>query len=385
MRRLIILGSTGSVGTNTLDIVSRFPDRFAVVGLTGGRNSDKLEKQIRQFRPVAVSVREEETARDLRERCRGLDVEILWGIEGQVRVATLPQGDTVVSAIVGAAGLIPTLSAIRAKKTIALANKETLVMAGEIVQQERRKNGVTIIPVDSEHSAIFQANHGHRWDDVRRLILTASGGPFWGVSSEEKKRVSPKEALKHPTWNMGEKISIDSATLMNKGFEVIEARWLFDIPPERISIMIHRQSIVHSMVEYIDGSVIAQLGVADMRGPISYALNYPERLPLSLPPLDLVQIGSLTFEAPDVEEFPCLAYAYEALKSGGTMPAVLNAANEEVVSAYLQERVGFLDIPCVIRATMDAHTPCQITSVEDVLAADGWARTQARSVMEHLH
>jgi 1-deoxy-D-xylulose-5-phosphate reductoisomerase len=302
-------------------------------------------------------------------------------LEGLVRTATLDEADIVVSAIVGSAGLVPTLEAIRAKKTVALANKEPLVMAGPIVQQEARRQGVAILPVDSEHSAIFQSLSGQRRGDVHRLILTASGGPLLDLPLAKRRTIQPAQALKHPTWRMGNKITIDSATLMNKGLEVIEAHWLFEIPADRIDVVIHRQSIVHSMVEYRDGSVIAQMGIPDMRGPLAYALNYPERLPLGLPSLDLTKVKSLTFEPPDHKKFPCLGYAYEALKTGGTMPAVLNAANEIAVAAYLSGRIGFLEIARLIRKTMDGHVPQAAESLEDVLEADRWGRERALKVI----
>ena len=382
MKKLIIFGSTGSIGTNTLNIVSQFPECFQVVGLTAGWNGDKLEQQMREFRPRIVSLATEQAATDLRRRCRDLKTEILWGLEGAIAVATHPEADLAVSGIVGAAGLVPTLSAIKAGKDVALANKETMVMAGEMIRQEAILHGVRILPVDSEHSAIFQALAGHRREDVRRIILTASGGPFLDTPLSKRRKVTPREAVRHPNWNMGAKISVDSATLMNKGLEVIEARWLFDFPPERIDILIHRQSIIHSMVEYVDGSVMAQMGIPDMRGPIAYALNYPERLPLNLKPLDLVEVGALTFMRPNPRQFPCLGMAYQALRIGGTMPCVLNAANEEAVSAFLKEQIGFLEIPKVIQKTVETHDPQKVTCLEDVINADGWAREKARQYVK---
>ncbi len=383
MKKIVLLGSTGSIGANTLQLAADFPDRFEVVGLTAGSNNDKLLAQIRRFRPRVAALADAAAAERLRRQCRSrrdlkdLKIEILSGMEGLVRTATLDEADIVVSAIVGSAGLVPTLEAIRAKKPIALANKESLVMAGSIVQQEARRQGVAILPVDSEHSAIFQSLSGQRRVDVRRLILTASGGPLLDLPLKKRRTIKPAQALKHPTWRMGAKITIDSATLMNKGLEVIEARWLFDILPDRIDVVIHRQSIIHSMVEYRDGSVIAQMGIPDMRGPLAYALNYPERLPLGLPSLDLTKVKSLTFEPPDLKKFPCLGYAYEALKTGGTMPAVLNAANEIAVGAYLSGRIGFLEIARLIRKTMDGHVPQAVKSLEDVLEADRWGRERA--------
>jgi 1-deoxy-D-xylulose-5-phosphate reductoisomerase len=389
MKNLVILGSTGSIGANALQLAADFPDRFRVVGLTAGGNNDRLFAQIRRFRPRVVALADEAAAERLRRQCRPrrnarqAPIEILSGMEGLVRVATLNEADTVVSAIVGSAGLVPTLEAIRAQKTIALANKEPLVMAGSLIREEARRQGSAILPVDSEHSAIFQSMSGQRPEDVRRLILTASGGPLLDLPLAKRRTIKPAQALKHPTWQMGTKITIDSATLMNKGLEVIEARWLFDIPSERIDVVIHRQSIVHSMVEYQDGSIIAQMGLPDMRGPLAYALNYPERLPLGLPSLDLTRVKTLTFEAPNLRRFPCLGYAYEALKAGGTLPAVLNAANEVAVRGFLQGRIGFQDISRLIRRTMDGHIPLPLSGLEDVLEADRWAREKTLKLIEN--
>ena len=380
MKNLVILGSTGSIGLNTLQLVADFPDRFRVLGLTAHRNSDKILNQIRNFRPRVVALADEKSASRLRDQCRDLpdlDVEILSGTVGLNTVASLSEADMVVSAIVGSAGLAPTLAAIRAKKPVALANKEPLVMAGQIIRQEAQRQGVQIFPVDSEHSAIFQCLAGQRREDVRRLILTASGGPLIDTPIDQRRIAKPTQALQHPTWRMGAKISIDSATLMNKGLEVIEAQWLFDVEPERIEVVIHRQSIIHSMVEFQDGSVIAQMGLPDMRGPLAYALNYPNRLPLGLPPLEFEKINTLTFEAPKRDEFPCLGYAYEAIKTGGTMPAILNAANEVAVQAYLEDRIEMFEISQVIRKTMDEHVPQEASSLEEVMEADRWGRETA--------
>jgi 1-deoxy-D-xylulose-5-phosphate reductoisomerase len=376
MKNIVILGSTGSIGTNTLDIVAKFPNQFRVVGLTAGSNVEKLEEQVRVFKPSVVALTEEAAAARLQERC-GSSVEVLSGMAGMTRVAALSESDLVISAIVGAAGLVPTLAALRAGKNVALANKEPMVMAGQLMQEEALAHGVRIFPVDSEHSALFQSMEGHRREDIRRLILTASGGPLWDSSLEQMRMVKPEEALRHPNWKMGAKITIDSATLMNKGLEVIEARWLFDIPASQIEVLVHRESIIHSLVEYRDGSVIAQLGLPDMRTPISYAMNYPQRMPLDPPPLDLASIGKLTFYHPDKDRFPCLDLGYEALRTGGTVPAVLNAANEVAVAAYLQERIGFLDIPRVIRGTMETYRPAALRELEDALEADRWARSKA--------
>jgi 1-deoxy-D-xylulose-5-phosphate reductoisomerase len=329
--------------------------------------------QIAEHKPKLVALFEEEAAERLRERVRGTNVSIRGGIEGVCEVASMEGADIVVAAIVGAQGLLPTLEAIRAGKTVALANKETLVCAGELVVREASRR-VDLVPIDSEHSAIFQCLAGEDQKAVRRIILTASGGPFHGRSSEELGSVTTREALDHPNWDMGPKVTVDSATLMNKGLEVIEAHWLFGLPLESIEVVIHRQSIVHSLVEFVDGSFLAQLGPPDMRLPIAYALSYPNRLPLRQPSLSLVEIGQLTFELPDDETFPCLRYSYEALERGNTMPAVLNAANEVAVQAFLDGAVGFSDIPRLIRNAMDLHRTQPVTNLEIVLAADLWAR-----------
>jgi len=384
MKKIVVLGSTGSIGTNTLDVISRFPDRFQVVGLTARSNNVKLEEQIRRFKPLVVSLADEKAALALGRKFRRSGLEVLSGETGTVEVARMSEGDLVVSGMVGGAGLLPTFSAIQSGKSVALANKETLVMAGEIIQHEARQKKVQILPIDSEHSAIFQVMVSERPQDVRRIILTASGGPFLRFSNAAKRTVSPKEALAHPTWKMGPKISIDSATLMNKGFEIMEARWLFDAPPEKIDVVIHHQSIIHSMVEFVDRSVVAQMGLPDMRVPISYALHYPERAPLSLPSLSLEEIGQLTFEKPNLKSFPLLTCAYEALKTGGSVPAVLNAANEEAVQAFLAEKIGFLDIHKVIRRTIDAHLPYPIRTLEEVLSADHWARLEGRRQIQKM-
>ena len=384
MKSIVILGSTGSIGTNTLDIVERFPDQFRVVGLTAGNNDEMLAEQIRRFRPQAVAMSTEAAAVRLKQRCAGLRTEILSGPDGLAKVASLPDAELVVSAIVGGAGLMPTLAAIRCRKHIALANKEPMVMAGQLMQEEARRAGVRIFPVDSEHSAIFQSLEGHRIQDVRRLILTASGGALWDLPKEALHDVTPERALQHPNWKMGAKITIDSATLMNKGLEVVEARWLFDIPESRIDVLIHRESIIHSLVEYEDRSMISQLGLPDMRTPISYAMRYPDRLPLDLPSLDLAEIGTLTFCKPDHERFPCLRLGYESLRIGGTMPAAMNAANEIAVDALLHGGLRFVDIPDIIRSTMDAHHPREIDSLEVALEANRSARVKAESLVHAL-
>ena len=383
MKQIIILGSTGSIGTNTLDIVSKCRDGFEVIGLTAGSNDEKLEDQLRMFKPKAVALSDRAAAERLRARCRDVNVDIHDGPEGVARVAEL-SGDLVVSAIVGGAGLVPTLAAIRTGKHIALANKEPMVMAGRLMQEEARAHGVHILPVDSEHSAIFQSLEGHRQEDVHRLILTASGGPLWELSSDEMRDVKPARALQHPNWKMGAKITIDSATLMNKGLEVVEARWLFDLPASQIEVLVHRESIIHSLVEYKDRSMIAQLGLPDMRTPISYAMHYPARMTLDLPSLDLAAIGKLTFQNPDHDRFPCLGYGYDALRVGGTMPATLNAANEIAVAAYLHEQIAFHHIADVIRGTMEAHSSREVAGIDEALEADRWAREKAGMLVRSL-
>ncbi len=382
MKRLSILGSTGSIGVNTLHIVSQFPERFKVVSLSAGLNTQLLKQQILQFRPKVVSVLTKELSETLRRELKNVPVEIVHGIEGLIQVATHPEVDQVVSAIVGAVGLIPTLSAIKTGKTIALANKESLVMAGKIVMEEVKRNHVRILPVDSEHSAIFQALLGHQKEDVHRLLLTASGGPFLNLPFAKLHDVTVREALNHPHWEMGKKITIDSASLMNKGLEVIEAHWLFDVPVEKIVVLIHPQSVVHSMVEYIDGSMVAQMGIADMRIPISYALSFPERLNLNLPPLNLSKSEGLTFSLPDPERFPCLKLAYQSIEIGETMPAILNAANEVAVGAFLEGSIKFTNIPVLLKRVMEEHEVKPVHTIEDILKADHWAREKAKALLE---
>lgn len=382
MKRLAILGSTGSIGVNTLDIVRQFPERFQVVSLSAGLNTGLLRQQILQFRPKVVSVLNRELAEALKRDLSSESPEIVNGIEGLINVATHPEVDQVVSAIVGAVGLIPTLSAIKTGKSVALANKESLVMAGKIVMEEARRSGVQILPIDSEHSAIFQSLLGHRKETIQRLILTASGGPFLNLPVSKLPDVTVKDALHHPNWEMGKKITIDSASLMNKGLEVIEAHWLFDMPVEKITVQIHPQSIIHSMVEYIDGSVIAQMGIADMRVPISYALSFPNRLSLRLPGLNLPQKGGLTFQVPDLDRYPCLKLAYQSIKIGETMPAILNASNEVAVNAFLEGAIKFTEIPLLIQRVMEDHDVKPVHTVEDILKADHWARERAKTTTE---
>lgn len=377
MKSLSILGSTGSIGLSTLDVVRQHPERFNVTGLAEGHDVNLLAEQIREFKPGIVSVRDEKSAGQLRELLGPEQPEIHWGIEGAAIVASAEGSEMVVSAIVGAAGLVPTVSAIKAGKDIALANKETLVVAGQLVSDLVKQHRVTLLPVDSEHSAIFQSLTGHRPEDIERIILTASGGPFRKTPAEELQHVGPEKALKHPQWSMGAKITIDSATLMNKGLEVIEAHWLFNMPAEKIGVVVHPQSIIHSMVEYIDGCVMAQLGAPDMRAPIAYAIAWPERCESGIKKLDLTQIGTLTFEEPDMERFPALRLAFEALEAGRTFPAVLNAANEIAVAAFLDKKISFADIPAIVDRTMQAHESFTPSSLAEYLAADRWARDTA--------
>lgn len=386
MKRLTILGSTGSIGTNALKVVEAYPESYRVAGLAAGSNADLLASQIHRFQPAAVALRDKVEAESLERRLGKLTkTEVYFGVEGFIRVATLAEADTVISAVSGSAGLRPTYAAILAGKEVALANKETMVMAGALVMEEARNRGVDIIPVDSEHSAILQCLRGHPREDLKRVILTASGGPFQDVPPEKLKFVTKAQALLHPNWNMGRKITIDSATLMNKGLEVIEAKWLFDLSMDQISILIHPQSIVHSLVEYKDGSVIAQLGVPDMQTPIAYALSYPHHRETSLLSLRLEEAGPLTFMLPEAGKFKCLDLAFEAAKIGDTMPAVLNAANEEAVELFLNERIGFLDIPLLIERTMAAHRPFSIDGIETVLEADAWARQKVRQFWQETN
>ena len=387
MKGISLLGSTGSVGVTTLDVVSRFPDRFRIVAMAAGQNLELLADQIRRFQPELVSVATPELARDLRERLGGVKVDIVYGMDGTIAVATHRDAEFVMSAIVGAVGLRPTLAAAKAGKDVGFANKETLVVAGEVMTRAVRDSGSKLLPVDSEHNAIFQCLEGRQRANVKRIILTASGGPFLKLPLERFATVTIAEALKHPTWRMGAKITIDSASLMNKGLEVIEARWLFDLPAEQIAVVIHPQSVIHSMVEMIDGSVIAELAIPDMAIPVAYALAYPERLPMThLKPLSLAECGALTFEQPDLNRFPCLRLAYEALKAAGTMPCALNAANEVMVAAFLAGEAQFLDIARNIETVMTRHSNQPARTLEDLIETDGWARAQARELIgRHTH
>ncbi|APG27242.1 1-deoxy-D-xylulose-5-phosphate reductoisomerase [Syntrophotalea acetylenivorans] len=381
MKRLGVLGSTGSIGVSTLEIVAAHPDQYQVVSLSAGNNLKRLKEQIQRFRPQVVSVVCPDAARLLRDELGPDGPQVTSGVEGLIACASHEQIDMVVTAVVGSAGLVPTMAAIEAGKDIALANKETLVVAGSLVMEAVARKGVNLYPVDSEHSAIFQSLEGHQKSDVRRLILTASGGPFRDRPMADLNQVTLADALAHPNWDMGRKITIDSATMMNKGLEVIEARWLFDLPAEQIAVHIHPQSIVHSMVEYVDGAVMAQLGIPDMKTPIAYALSYPDRLALDLPALDLCALKNLSFAEPDLDKFPCLALAFQALAAGGTAPAVLNAANEIAVDAFLREQIGFLDIADTIGRVLDSHVPNALEHIDDALRADIWGRQQARLIL----
>jgi 1-deoxy-D-xylulose-5-phosphate reductoisomerase len=385
MKHIAILGSTGSIGTSALAVVDAHQTRLRVVALAAGDNAPLMSEQVAKYRPeVAAMATADGAARVRAARGPGSPTLVTDGADGLIAVATHPLVDIVICASAGTAGLEAVLAAIDAGKTIALANKEVLVMAGALVTSAAKRRGVAILPVDSEHNAIHQCLHGRPSSEVRRLILTASGGPFRDMPAEGMEAVGPDAALQHPTWRMGRKITIDSATLMNKGLEVIEARWLFDVPAEQIDVLIHPQSIVHSMVELIDGSVIAQLGITDMRLPIQYACSYPARWDADLPRLDLARAGRLDFRLPDLVRFPCLGLAYRALKAGGTLAVVLNAANEVAVEMFLDEKLGFTAIPRVIERTMDAHRMEAVESLPVVRRVDAWAREYARNAAREL-
>ncbi|MCK9362079.1 MAG: 1-deoxy-D-xylulose-5-phosphate reductoisomerase [Syntrophales bacterium] len=384
MKNISLLGATGSIGVSTLDVVASHPAEFAVSALAGGRNINLLKEQIERFRPRLAVVIDEEHAVELKNILNNSRTAILSGVEGYREAASFSEADIVVSAIVGAAGLIPTLDAIDAGKDVALANKETLVMAGGLVLGKAAVKGVRIIPVDSEHSAIFQCLQGNDPRSVRRIILTASGGPFLHATRKELEAVTPWQALKHPNWKMGRKISIDSATMMNKGLEVIEASWLFGLAATKIDVLVHPQSIVHSLVEYCDGSVIAQLGIPDMRIPIAYALSYPQRLNRYGGRLDLAAAGGLTFLKPDFERFPALGLSFRAAEAGGTLPAVLNAANEIAVTAFLEEQVGFYGISRVVEMVLARHERKEEPSLAEILEADRWARVEALNIIKGM-
>ena len=379
MKYLSILGSTGSIGTQTLDIVRQFPNEFKVVGLSSNKNSDLLLKQIKEFRPKAVAIMDKSKVDDL---LNFSSCQVFSGIEGLNKIASLSECGTVVNALVGSVGIEPTYNAAKNKKNIALANKETLVAAGSVIMDEVKKNNVNLMPIDSEHSAIFQCINGEITKEVEKITLTCSGGPFRNFSAEQLRSATREDALKHPTWNMGNKITIDSATLMNKGFEVIEAHWLYNIPYDKIEIIIHPQSIIHSMVQFHDKSVIAQLGLPDMKIPIQYALSYPKRFLNNSKSLNLAETRNLEFKTPDFERFPCLKYAYEAGEIGGTLQAVMNAANEIAVHSFLENKIRFLDIPRLIRKMMDNHNSIKSPSLNDILEADRKTKEEARRIIE---
>lgn len=369
MKKIAVLGSTGSIGTQTLEIVRNNP-QLQVVALAAGNSVELLEQQIREFRPVIAGIRTEEAAADLRQRVADLPVKIVAGMDGLLEIATLEQSQVLVTAIVGMIGIRPTIAAIEAGKDIALANKETLVTAGHLIMPLAQKHGVSILPVDSEHSAIFQSMNGEPKNRISKILLTASGGPFRGKTREELAKVQVEDALKHPNWAMGRKITIDSSTLVNKGLEVMEAKWLFDVELDQIQVVVHPQSIIHSMVEYVDGAVIAQLGLPDMKLPIQYALFYPDRVPASGSGLDFFQLAQMTFEQPDTENFPGLKLAYEASRQGGSMPTVYNAANEKAVSLFLDRKISYLQITELIAQSMEQHRVIAHPGVEEILATE---------------
>jgi 1-deoxy-D-xylulose-5-phosphate reductoisomerase len=391
VRHLTILGSTGSIGVSTLDVVARHPDRFQIIALTANNSAEKMLEQCRRFQPRYAVMLDAASAEQLQTstRAAGLATEVLWGVESLEKVASLPEVDSVMAAIVGAAGIRPTFAAARASKQVLLANKETLVMAGRIFMDVVKQHHATLLPIDSEHNAIFQSLPQYFTGNlaavgVRRILLTASGGPFRQAPLAALEQVTPEQACAHPNWVMGRKISVDSATMMNKGLEVIEAHWLFDATPEQIQVVIHPQSVIHSMVEYVDGSVLAQLGNPDMRTPIAHALGFPERIETGVTPLDMFKIARLDFEEPDFTRFPCLGLAYRALAAGGSAPAILNAANEVAVESFLKRRMPFTAIPVMIEQVMQTVSHKDIATLEDVLAADRVARETAHEWLASL-
>lgn len=384
MKKISLLGSTGSIGVNTLDVVERYPEKFQVCALSAGSNVELFARQIRKFKPTLVALFDVTKIDILKELVADLDVEIISGPESLVSVASFLDADLVVSGVVGSAGLLPALSALRAGKNLALANKETLVIAGELVLQEAELTNAKVIPIDSEHSAIFQALNGEKSERIKKIILTASGGPFRTFSLKQMENITVKEALNHPNWSMGAKITIDSSTMMNKGLEYIEAKWLFGVNTN-VEVIVHAQSIIHSMIEFVDTSIIAQLGIPDMRVPIAYALTYPDRFVSELPSLDLASMSDLTFEAPDLERFPCLQLAMDAMKIGETMPAVLNAANEVAVQAFLEEQIPYKEISEIIRMVMHNHRPVPLKEIQNILDADLWAREESTKIIAVPH
>ncbi|OCL27123.1 1-deoxy-D-xylulose-5-phosphate reductoisomerase [Orenia metallireducens] len=384
MKKITILGSTGSIGQQTLEVVEELHGQFEVLALTANSSIELLAEQINKFKPKYAVLMNDSLVNELKYKLSYNETQILTGLEGLIKVATLNEIDLLVNAVVGAIGVKPTLAAIRAGKDIALANKETLVTAGAIVMREAKDNDVKILPIDSEHNAIFQALQGEDRKAVKKIILTASGGPFRTIAADKLAEVTVAEALNHPNWNMGGKITIDSATLMNKGLEVIEAKWLFDLDYEQIDVVVHPQSIIHSLVEYKDHSILAELGLPDMKVPIQYALTYPSRNTNNLESLNLAKVGALTFEEPRKDLFPCLEYAYEAGRRGGTMPAVLNAANEIAVSKFLEGKIKFIDIPKLIKKVMSAHTVVDNPTLDQIIEADTWARLEAQKEGEKV-
>ncbi|HUV59375.1 MAG TPA: 1-deoxy-D-xylulose-5-phosphate reductoisomerase [Desulfatiglandales bacterium] len=385
MKNICLLGSTGYIGTNALKIIRNNPDRYRIIALGGGRNIDLLLNQIKEFKPLFAAVINSHLANELKSKLNNAtNIEILYGTKGYSEIASLSEVNIAITAMTGSAGLLPTFSAITAGKDVALANKETLVMAGSLLINESKKSGVNIFPIDSEHSAIQQSIQGHSREDLKKIILTGSGGPFKDSPIEKLSTVTPKEALKHPKWKMGRKISIDSATMMNKGMEAIEAKWLFNVEMDQIEILLHPQSIIHSMVEYMDGSIIAQLAPTDMRIPISYALSYPRHLKVELPSLDLIDIETLSFGRPDKKRFRCLCLALAAGKIGESMPAVLNGANEIGVNAFLEGKIGFLEIPQLIEKTMEKHETFPLNSIEQAIEADQWAKSRAKEILREM-
>lgn len=376
MKNIVALGSTGSIGTQTLEIIDAYPDKLQVVAFAAGSNVEKIEPQIRKYHPKKVVMFDEAAAKALKTKVADLDVTVLAGMSGLIEICTMEEADVVLTAVVGMIGITPTIEAIKAGKDIALANKETLVTAGHIIMPLAKKMGVSILPVDSEHSAIFQSLNGEPKNRLKKILLTASGGPFRGMSKEQLADKTVKDALKHPNWSMGPKITIDSATMVNKGLEVMEAGWLFDVNYDQIQVVVHPQSIIHSMVEYVDGAVIAQLGLPDMKLPIQYALFYPDRLPMNTTGIDFFQLGQISFEKPDLETFQGLKLAYEAFEKGGSMPTVFNAANEKAVSLFLQEKIRFLDIADIIAETMSRHQVIAKPDVEQILMTEQWCYEQ---------
>ncbi len=384
MKKISLLGSTGSIGVNTLDVVARYPEKFKICALSAGSNVEIFASQIRKFKPKLAAIFDSSKVHALKALVGDLDVEIVSGQAGTVAAAEFSEADLVVSGVVGSAGLLPAMAALKAGKTLALANKETLVIAGELVLKEAERNNTQIIPIDSEHSAIFQVLNGEKAKRIKKIILTASGGPFRTFTLKQMEKVTVKEALNHPNWSMGAKITIDSSTMMNKGLEYIEAKWLFGVDTN-VEVIVHAQSIIHSMIEFVDTSIMAQLGIPDMRVPIAYALTYHHRFVCELKSLDLASMDNLTFEAPDVERFPCLQLAMDATEMGQTMPAVLNAANEIAVQAFLDELIHYKDISEIIRMAMHNHRPVELKELQDVLDADLWAREEATKLITVTH